>query len=59
MSHPPFPGYVIEAYADRVRRDDSIALVKLLALRSKEYEGGKHMSSEQLKEGLQQVALWR
>lgn len=27
---------------------------KLLALGSKEYEGGKHMSSEQLKEGLQQ-----
>jgi len=49
------PAYVIEAYADRVRRAESIALVKLPASGSKEYEGGKRVSSEQLKEGLQQL----
>lgn len=45
---------MIEAHADRVRRDEAIALVKLLALGPKEYEDGNHMSSEELEDGLQQ-----
>lgn len=43
---------MIEVYADRVRRDEAIALVKLVALGFSEYEDGKHISSEPLKDGL-------
>lgn len=46
------PSYVIESYAERKRRDDAVALMKLLSFSVEDSKQNKIMSSGSFKEGL-------
>ncbi|HBO23426.1 MULTISPECIES: type II toxin-antitoxin system Phd/YefM family antitoxin [unclassified Providencia] len=46
------PAYVIESYEDRKKRDDTIALLKLLSISEKDSKEGKLYSRSQLLDNL-------
>ncbi len=46
------PAYVIESYAERKRRDDAVALLKLLSFSVEDSNNGRVMSSSAFKQRL-------
>lgn len=46
------PAYVIESYDDRIRRDESIGLLKLMMLSEHDLEQGRTFRREQLLDSL-------
>ncbi|WP_105902561.1 type II toxin-antitoxin system Phd/YefM family antitoxin [Vibrio gangliei] len=48
------PTYVIESYASRKRRDEAVAMLKLLSFSVEDELSGKVLSSQSLKEKLAQ-----
>ncbi|AVO60708.1 type II toxin-antitoxin system Phd/YefM family antitoxin [Pseudomonas chlororaphis] len=48
------PAYVIESYEERKRRDEAIALIKLLSFAGRDKEQGKLISGDTLLERLAQ-----
>jgi len=46
------PAYVIESVSDRHRRDESIALLKLVSFAKSDYQQGRTVSSSAFKERL-------
>jgi hypothetical protein len=46
------PAYIIESYADRMRRDEAIALLKLASFSVDDTNNDRVISSSDLKQGL-------
>lgn len=46
------PKYVVESYEDRQKRDDAVALLKLLSFSVKDVEQGNTMTGEEVIAGL-------
>ena len=44
------PAYVVESYEDRVRRDEAVALIKLLSFAAKDKANGNLISGDELRE---------
>ncbi|ATG74566.1 prevent-host-death protein [Zobellella denitrificans] len=42
------PAYVIESYADRKRRDEAVALLKMMTLSSQDKEKGRVLTGDQV-----------
>ena len=48
------PRYVVEAYEDRQKRDEAIALLKLLSFAVKDIENGDVMTGDEVRNGLKE-----
>jgi PHD/YefM family antitoxin component YafN of YafNO toxin-antitoxin module len=46
------PAYVVESYADRKRRDEAVALLKLLSLSESSAQKGSMLTEEDIMTGL-------